>query len=221
MKRLIIINSIILSLLTSCDKVCFDKPQPINSKTINKIPRKYRGLWVDKNHNDTVSIESRIIWCTETAEFNEKLEKIDTSKKYIRTDKKIYKTKNNTYDNGYKYFIKDNELFASKKNYQRFSVNDELILKKVNDYLIINYRMQNDFWVTFYLEKLKDGTIIIRHNKVEDLSIIEKVKFLQLRHQHGDSYYEANMNNENIIRLIENNGFSDTLSILKPEEKIK
>lgn len=210
-------------LIIACNYCNFENPLPINKKNIYYFPGEFRGKWLN-NSKDTVIISKHYLSYIEI--HHKKLAKslIDTSKKYIIKDKKIYfieKGQNNSTElsKGYQYIIDKDSIIVNIPIKNEIILSKNSFLRKAGDYYLVNIKNENDWWFIILFERKKDKTIIIR--SINPKNENDFFKNCELIHKiNDDVYLNCNWNENEILKFINNGGFSDTLLVLSNTNKI-
>ena len=202
-----------------CKMVYFDKPQPIDGKRLTSIPKKYRGTWKYKLNTLTINKFSLVQSGFEIVKVP--ISTIDTSSAYVKSEKKIYKFEGDHLEYKGEYSLDSDTLFIQKptENVEQ-SLNNNIILKKVGKYFMLNILEDNGMWQVIQIEKLDNNDILLKlldNDKL--LEIVEKDKLIELTppshvnnsKKSRDYYYAGNLLQRDITALIEAGAFSDTL----------
>jgi len=219
----LLFNFIIL--LNSCETVYFDSPQPIDGKSLTKFPKAYRGVWgID---NDTMIIDNSSI-----KQLQYKVEKFHVqdflnSTDWVKSNEYAYHfIDNKIHTKGTYKTTGDSITITILDDVEEHTIGPKLILKKVGGYLILNVQDENNMWNTIYLEKTKSKSIIFKllnNDKLVELIGKERLNEIQpkfidtLNNSAKDYYYNCQLTKSEMIMLIDNNAFRDTLTELTNE----
>ena len=142
-------------LLQSCNNL-FDNPQPKNIKNELRIPSAFQGTF--KSQDNDLKIESG-------ADF------INTEERRSFKDiKKVFFTKNDK-----NYVISDGKecrildvkfrndsVFGKIIERNEYRLNDNLIVRKVNNYYVFNFKKYEDWWSPFFI--VEEGSSILSYS---------------------------------------------------------
>ena len=210
---------LIVTAMLGCKMVYFDKPQPIDGKRLTSIPKKYRGTWKYKLNTLTISKSSIVQSGFETIKIP--LSTLDTSSAYIKSEKTIYNFEGDHLEYKGEYSLIRDTLFIQKPTENvEHGLNNNIILKKVGKYFMLNMLEDNGMWQVIQIEKLDNNDILLKlldNDKL--LEIVEKDKLIELTppsiinnsKEPRDYYYAGNLLQSDITALIEAGAFSDTL----------
>ena len=228
MKINIGIKLIIICLaFSSCTKYYFSNPQPIDSKNMYSIPKKYVGSWqLATNTVDNVSSLDSLVIGKNYYKYITK-SKLKESKSVMELDSNIYFLNDKIYTNmdgslegGYNYVIKDDTVIIDAIDIELIEFGENAFIRKFNYGYILNikHKKMNDWWHIKFIDTRNKEGIVIRELAEEDL---EKINNLDILHEDFSNYLNANWSKVEIEDLINNGGFSDTTLFLKYDEKIK
>ena len=210
---------LIVTAMLGCKMVYFDKPQPIDGKRLTSIPKKYRGTWKYKLNTLTISKSSIVQSGFETIKIP--LSTLDTSSAYVKSEKTIYNFEGDHLEYKGEYSLIRDTLFIQKPTENvEHGLNNNIILKKVGKYFMLNMLEDNGMWQVIQIEKLDNNDILLKlldNDKL--LEIVEKDKLIELTppsiinnsKEPRDYYYAGNLLQSDITALIEAGAFSDTL----------
>jgi hypothetical protein len=202
-----------------CKMVYFDKPQPVDGKHLTSIPKKYRGTWKYKLNTLTINKFSLVQSGFEIIKIP--LSTLDTSTAYVKSEKTIYKFEGDHLEYKGEYSLDRDTLFIQKPTENvEHGLNNNIILKKIGNYYILNIVEDNGMWQVIQIEKLNNNDILLKlldNDKL--LEIVERDKLIELTppshinnaKKSRDYYYAGNLLQSDIKVLIEAGAFSDTL----------
>ena len=202
-----------------CKMVYFDKPQPVDGKHLTSIPKKYRGTWKYKLNTLTINKFSLVQSGFEIIKIP--LSTLDTSAAYVKSEKTIYKFEGDHLEYKGEYSLIRDTLFIQKPTENvEHGLNNNIILKKIGKYFILNILEDNGMWQVIQIEKLDNNDILLKlldNDKL--LEIVEKDKLIELTppshinnsKKSRDYYYAGGLLQRDIAALIEAGAFSDTL----------
>jgi len=155
---------------------------------------------------------------------------IDTSTNYVRKGKNIYNFgDNNLVYKGEFNVVGDTVVIYKPTEPEEHCLNNNIILKKVGKYYILNIREDNGFWQVIQLEKNSEGDILLKILDNDKLiEVVEKEKLLELispnfdkdSEESRDYYYSGNLLKEEILNLIDTGAFLDALINLSHTHKL-
>jgi len=196
--------------LIGCVK--FDKPQPIDTVSLNSIPSRYHGTWSGGNYKDSIVISHHYILMSETSIKKFTKEEIDTTANYQFTENKFYDFTNLDSYSGFLYEFKNDTFYVKESKITKFDIGNRFHVSTIEDYLIVNINEEGTFWITLWIELNNENTLLFRTLKDKDLvSIKDKNKLNYLLKRDGVRYFEANLKSKDILKIINQGGFSDTL----------
>ncbi|WP_157515072.1 hypothetical protein [Gaetbulibacter saemankumensis] len=210
----------------SCTSVYFNQPQPIDSKNLNRIPKKFRGTWVQKN--DTIIIGKRFYqktgWYFNTIS---KVE-IDTNKSLQIRGQRIYDLEEPS-SKGFEFTAVNDSLIIRHAERFKFTLGDSAQLRSVSKkYSIINLKKDSIWWDVFLIERKDNGEIIVKNTKKDELKILEALlntNEIEIAAKDKKTTLESRKNwnvgltSKQMIKFINMGGFSETTLVLKPDEK--
>lgn len=199
--------------------VYFDKPQPVDGKTIATIPKAFRGNWTSEKINLEINKTSIIQKSYEIVKIPQT--EIDTSNNYIRKDNFIYKFEDDHLAYKADFFIEnDTIVIKNPEEFNSYSLGNNGILKKVGKYYLLNIKEDNGMWQVVLVEKNGNNDILFKllnNDKLVETVAKEQLAELispTLNYESEDSrdyYYTGNLTMEDISNLINDGAFSDTL----------
>lgn len=229
MRNLFVIVLAVFLLLsqTACEMVYFDQPQPVDGKLLSSFPKEYRGTW--KHEQNTLTIDKHSIKQTSFEIIKIAIAEADTSSSWLKKDKVIYKFEGDHLEYKAAYTIVSDTIIIHKpQEFEEHSLGQNIILKKVKKYLILNIKESNGMWQIVHIEKTKQGYILLKLlNNKKLVETIGKDKLTELTspeldlnsEESRDYYYTNLLTKDDIIELIEAGSFSDTLINLSDNEK--
>lgn len=213
------LSVLIVTAMLGCKMVYFDKPQPIDGKSLSTIPKKFRSTW--KYELNTLTINKSSIVQSGFEIIKIPLSTLDTSSAYVKSEKTIYSFEGEHLNYKGDYEIIGDTLFIQKpKENQEYCLNNSIILKKVGKYFILNIMEDNGMWQVVQIEKLDNNDILFKLlNNEKLLELVAKNKLIELTppdhvnnfNESRDYYYAGNLLQIDIKALIEAGAFSDTL----------
>ena len=220
MKHLLLSFTIAFSLLqTACKMVYFDQPQPIDGKTLNSFPKKFRGVW--KNELSTITTNKYSMVQVDFKEIKIPLSTFDTSSRYVKNDRFIYSFEEGHLEYKGNYQLIDDTIIVKRPSeMEEHGLNSSIVLKKVGKYYLLNILEENGMWQMIHVENLNNNDLLLKLiNNDKLLELIEKEQLLEInlpninktQENSKDYYYSGNLQKADIIALIEADAFSDTL----------
>tara|TARA_B110000438_G_C15605478_1_gene559928 strand:- start:99 stop:770 length:672 start_codon:yes stop_codon:yes gene_type:complete len=213
---------VILLILGSCDVHYFNEPQPIDSKNIYTIPKKYRGIWIiDDLQAQKIEIEKNFYSIIENSQIIKELKTeldIDTSTYFIGN--KIYHSDNNIPTRGFEYDIKNDSVVFEYLEINHIDFGQNIFLRKFTYGYLLNEKQKEteSWWNIRFIDTRNNEGLIIREIGKED---IDKSDNISILHEDFHEYLVANLTKQDLQNFIDNGGFSDTLFFLKYSDKIK
>lgn len=212
----------ILPFIFSCERVYISTPQPVDSKNIYSFPEKYRGVWAGEE-NTVMIIEKDIFRYIQKNDTKVPKHEIDSSS-YILKDHHIYviDKEERELSKGFPYkIINDTVVFQEQEVYE-IELGNNAFLKKVKKNHILNTKQENQWWELILLNKDTNGNIIVCLLDIKDLN-----KFTNYEHIHSFKpeydrydYIEANWTKKELLEMLDQGMFSDTLFILDVNNRI-
>lgn len=222
----IYIQVLITVCVSSCTTVYFDKPQPVNTKNLNKVPIAFQGTWV-QNQDSTVITDTDFRAMTKYFYTLPKRE-IDTSTTIKTKDGFIYDVNDSA--NRYPYSVKGDSIEVTIPELHTYVLSDSVLLRPLSQKeLLVNIKTDDNWWEVYLIELIEEGSILVRSIKVSDL---EKLEILNpnnfsLREPHKDvlqmnnqERLEADFSKEDLLLWIGAKGFSDTVMVMYSKHKV-
>ena len=119
--------------LIGCVK--FDKPQPIDTLSLNSIPSLYHGTWSKGNQKDSVVISRHYILMSETSIKKFTKEEVDTTENYQFTENKFYDFTNLDSYSGFPYELKNDTFYVKESKITKFDIGNRLHVSTIEDWL--------------------------------------------------------------------------------------
>jgi hypothetical protein len=210
---------LIVTAMFGCKMVYFNKPQPIDGKSLSSFPKKFRSTWKYKLNTLTINKSSLVQSGFEIIKVP--ISTLDTSSAYVKSEKIIYKFEGDHLEYKGEYSLIRDTLFIQKPTENvEYGLNNNIILKKIGGYYMLNILEDNGMWQVIQIEKLDNNDILLKlldNDKL--LEIVEKDKLIELTppshvnnsKKSRDYYYAGNLLQRDITALIEAGAFSDTL----------
>ena len=212
----------ISSLFFSCENAYFSSPQPVDSKNVLSFPQKFRGAWAVEG--DTIIIEKKFFRYIRNNKDSVSLEEADSAY-YLLKDNKIYHLDldERTLSPGFPYSILNDTIFYRDVAIVDIDLGKNAFLRKVKEVYILNYKQENQWWELYLFQKDKQGEIVINRidlRKLEKFSNYVRLHSFEREYSRSD-YLEANWTKKEILEMLDQGVFSDTLLALKPKDKIR
>ena len=212
---------ILCSTLISCDSYYFNKPQPIDSKDIYKLPKKLTGTWIIEK-NDSGGLDSLIIgkdYFQRIMHFTIE-DDINTDSNTYIIGNEIYNRENGNLEGGYPITYKDDSTIVIT------CIENELVefgrkafLRKIKYGYILNIKhdKMDNWWEIRFVDTREKRRTIIRGLNTKDMVLNKNHSVL---HEDLNKYILASWTKDDIKQFIDKGGFSDTLLILEFSEKL-
>jgi len=205
MKRLnIIIILVVISTLLSCKKalVYFDEPQPTDTESLSKIPKKLIGDYFNPKDNSHLIISENLIHRTFDLDNKIHINELDSLE--ILSGDTITNSKTNE-----KITVKregDSLIYHVHFLDTIFNMKKNNILKKYKGYYFLNTAFDEDNWEVLKL-KLEKGKLTLGSiNSIEEINSLEKIT--ETPHD-SISPYKFKPTKNQFKQFIKNNGFND------------
>ncbi len=221
MKKSVVWISVIISLvsiLSSCSHVYFNQAQPVDSKNIYKFPLKFRGVWTD--NSDSVIIGKT--YFKDISYTNTKKAKniVDTSSLFITKNNKIYIISSESelkVKGGFPYTLKNDTLYYTEREITEINLSKSTFLRKLDNDYILNIKQKNQWWEIILIAYTKESSILFRLLSKEDLENLPNAEEILSTEQ--DNYYQAKWTADELVKIVENGSFSDTILNLDINKK--
>lgn len=210
-------------MIISCMGVYISTPQPVDSRDIISFPEKFRGFWIDEEAS--VIIDKKILKYTRYSEEKIPREKLDSSA-YILKNQKIYLLHNEGTElrGGFPYKIKEDTLIFNEIQLLEVELGKGAFLRKLKKDYILNIKQENQWWILILFRKDNTGNILITSLDHRDL---EKFRNFDHIYSYYDYKYtlidfiEANWTQKELLEMIDQGLFSDTIRILGTNGEIR
>ncbi len=101
-----------------------------------------------------------------------------------------------------------------------FELSDSLILKKYKQYFFFNTLNTNSYWNVYVGYKIDNFYIIKRLAKDDSLSLQTNLGILPDSVSQSDLFYRTPINKKQLVKYIEQGGFTDTLFLFDVKKKL-
>lgn len=219
-------------ILSSCASIYFTSPQPIDSINIITFPENIQGTWI--TGKDTTIISKYKYADISWRLFSIPMNKLDSNKKIVIKNNKIYNTKNDT-ATGYSFNIINDTLYTKVIDEKKHvALGDSSFLRKVSEvYFIANLKKDSIWWDILLIDLKNSDQILIRYPNKSDIKILRKlfqkkeieitIPFIEneLTTSEHQKFLNVDLTKNKMLDFINSGGFSDTIKVLKSENKIK
>lgn len=210
-------------MIISCFGVYLSTPQPVDSKNILSFPVKYRGIWTEEG--DTVFIEKKYLGYSMTSEEIIPMAELDSASHILKNNKIYLLFEDGTeLRGGYPYQIKDDTLRYTAIQLLEVELGKSAFLRKLKKDYILNVKQENQWWILILFKTDKQGNLVVKSLNTSDL---QKLVNLYPIHSYDDYKYtrldfiEASWTKKELIKMIDEGLFSDTIRILDTNGKIR
>lgn len=209
----------------SCSDYYFSEPQPVDSANTLKVPKKYRGTWNIGDNNSNEHAESLIIGesyykLVDHYRAKESMANLELDSSIFFIDNKVYVTEDGELEGGYDYTIEGDSIIVDVKEIEIVEFGEKAFLRKIDYGYILNlqHEKMKDWWKIMFVDTRNPDRVLIRALTSEDLEKEERHRIL---HEDFSEYIVAQWSIEQIQKLIDNGGFSDTSVVLSEDNKVQ
>jgi hypothetical protein len=198
----------------------FHKPQPVDVENIMEFPTAYRGVWGQEM--DTTIIGKDYVLIITRMESRVERNAVDESNQYRFVDDLVFKLSNEEGDEvstGSRYFWDQDTLVIFERDVMEIDLGKRAFLREAAEGYIFNRKSENNWWEVYYMGPTKNGDIVIRMLKKEDLKALPEIK--KVHEKDGSYYLKVNWTKNEIQEVLGRGGFSDTLAILEQQYRIE
>ena len=207
-------------LFTSCDSFYFNKPQPVDSKSLVEFPKEYRGMWGEEN-DTTIIAEDHVMIVTNTESRVDRND-VDDNAQYKFSNDLVFVLSNEEGDeisNGNKFYWDQDTLVIMEREVTEIDLGKKTFLRKTDKGHLFNRKNENHWWEIYYLEKVKNGDVLIRSLKKDDLDKIKSIE--RIHEKDGDYYLKADWTKQDFEKVLESGGFTDTILVLEEKYRLR
>ncbi len=201
MKRLeIVIAIIILATLSSCEPpVTFTEPQPSNTRSLSKFPKRIMGNYKNLKDSSLVTINEKSIIQTYDFDLKQSLKNIDSN--FVISGDTAIDTKTN--ERTFVKIIGDSIIQHFHIIDTIFSIEKQGVLKKFKGYYFINIPYDTNAWQVKKIQLLKG---ILMLSSIEKGYEIQQLQ--QITESESDTIsYNFNITKRQFKTFIKNDGF--------------
>lgn len=218
-------------LTVSCVSIYFNKPQPIDSKNIKKFPKNMRGTWV--SDGDTVTVRKKTFRKVEWAYESISRAEIDSNESLIIKNNQLFDLESDS-SKGYYYKVHDDSFLVYIPQIIEYKLDEKVLFRRVPEkYYTLNVNVDSIWWDVFLIERLGNGTVVVRYPQKKELDILETILGnedleIVITHYVEDEFttsefqkfWNVGLTSKQLLEFVDKGGFSDTTLVLDPKNKI-
>ena len=204
----------LMAILSSCEQVLFDGPQPHDESDIMEFPKELTGYWTFNDSSDFLIIGKNYLSLQN--KFTMKLAETDVeaNENWIVKKDKMYWVDNESefeLSRGYDYTI-ENDSFVIKRLYDYFiALGKKAMLRKLDNGYILSEQKGDNWWELYYIQIDKKKNVQLRRLNKEDFSLLPDVEMIT--ENNSTVYVSGNVSRKQWQIAIRAGAFSDTLQL--------
>lgn len=212
---------------TSCTDYYFDHPLPIDAKNRYTVPKKMTGAWyivkkgdVDFHDFDSIYIGKNYYHYISRNTSKISLDEIREDSTAFFNNERIYVIDNDKITGEYDYTTAGDSLVTYELDENLVELGQKVFLRKIEYGYILNQQEDEnlDWWTIQFIDTQNKDRIIVRRMGKNDDELFHAYKLLNKDLPH---YFQVKWTSDDILKFIDNGGFSDTILVLKYNEKLK